>query len=132
MRTTQGQAAFGHNVQATITDSYTVKKIQIGTVSRVLPMGVERIYFRVQTPTNQFSVNYFNLQMIPAKLSRSAKQHPSNSAHFMRRCEGVCRYIFTKSSFLLTSEPSSRRVPCVGRVWLAQAHTQAFQTPPST
>jgi hypothetical protein len=31
----------------------------------------------------------------------------------------------------LISEPNPRRVPRVGRVWLAQAHTQAFQTPPS-
>jgi hypothetical protein len=44
----------------------------------------------------------------------------------------VCRYIFTNSLFLMISEPNSRRAPCVGRVWLAQAHTQAFQTPPST
>jgi hypothetical protein len=40
--------------------------------------------------------------------------------------------MFTKSSFLLIFEPNSRRVPRVGRVWLAQAHTQAFQTTLST
>jgi hypothetical protein len=38
--------------------------------------------------------------------------------------------MFTKSSFLLIYKPNSRRVPRVGRVWLAQAHTQGFETPP--
>jgi hypothetical protein len=31
------------------------------------------------------SVNYFNFGIIPAKLSRSAKQHPSNLVHLMRK-----------------------------------------------
>jgi hypothetical protein len=39
--------------------------------------------------------------------------------------------MFTNSSFLLISEPNSRRVPRMGRVCLVQAHTQALQTPPS-
>jgi hypothetical protein len=49
-------------------------------------MCVERNFFGVQTLKNRFVMNYFNLQIIPAKLSRSAKhQLPSNSAHLMRR-----------------------------------------------
>jgi hypothetical protein len=48
-------------------------------------MRVARTYSGVLTPTNQFVMNYYNLQIIPAKLSRIAKQHPSNSAHLMRR-----------------------------------------------
>jgi hypothetical protein len=73
-------------------------------------------------------VIYFSFRNIPVKLSRNAKQHPSNSDHLIRHdlC-GVCRYMVTNSSLLLTSEPNSRRVPRVG-----QAHTQPFQTPPST
>jgi hypothetical protein len=45
---------------------------------------------------------------------------------------GFCRHMLTNSSFLLIYKPNSRCVPRVGRVLLAQAHTQAFQTPPST
>jgi hypothetical protein len=33
----------------------------------------------------KFSVNYLNFRNIPANLSRIAKEHPSNSAHLMRR-----------------------------------------------
>jgi hypothetical protein len=96
------------------------------TVERAFSIRVERTYFGDQKSTNRCFVNCLNLQIIPAKLSRSAKQHPSNSAHLKGAdlC-GVCRYIVTNSSLLLTSEPNSRRVPRVGRVWLAQAHTQA-------
>jgi hypothetical protein len=48
-------------------------------------MRVERTYSGAQTHKNRFSVNYLYLRAIPAKLSRSAKQHPSNSAHPMRQ-----------------------------------------------
>jgi hypothetical protein len=95
-------------------------------------MRVERAPSGVQTLTNLFGMIFFNFRIFPAKLSRGAKQHPSNSAHLMRRFVWGCRYMFTNSSFLLTSEPNSRRMPRVGRVWLAQPYTQAFQTPPST
>jgi hypothetical protein len=58
-------------------------------------MRVERIYSGVQTPTNQFDMNHFNLRITPAKLSRSAKQHPSNSAHLMRRfVRGLPVYVY--------------------------------------
>jgi hypothetical protein len=40
--------------------------------------------------------------------------------------------MFTKSLFLLNYKPSSQRVPRVGRVWLAQAHTQALKSPSTT
>jgi hypothetical protein len=70
--------------------------------------------------------------IILAKLSRSVNQHPSNSARLMRRfVRGLSIYVH-QFSFLLIFDPNSRRVPRVGRVWLAQAHTQTFQTPPST
>jgi hypothetical protein len=85
MRTTQGQAAFGHNVQAILTYSYMVKTFPKGTGGRALKIRVERTYSKVQTPTNRFVTNYLNLQIIPAELSRSAKQHPSKSAHLLRR-----------------------------------------------
>jgi hypothetical protein len=95
MRTTQGQAPFGHNVQAIITYSNMVKACLTRTVGRVFSMRVERIYSGVQTPTNRFSANYFDLQIIPAKLSRNAKQHPSNSAHLMRRfVRGLSIYVY--------------------------------------
>jgi hypothetical protein len=48
-------------------------------------MRVERIYFGVQTLTNKLYLNCCNSIITPAKLSRSAKQHPSNAAHIMRR-----------------------------------------------
>jgi hypothetical protein len=58
-------------------------------------MRVERTYSGVQTLTNEFVINYFNLQIIPAKLSRSAKQHPSNSAHLLRRfVRGLSIYVY--------------------------------------
>jgi hypothetical protein len=34
--------------------------------------------------------------------------------------------MFTNSLFLLNYKPNSRRVPRLGRVWLAQAHTTLF------
>jgi hypothetical protein len=55
------------------------------TVGRAFSMRIERTYSGVQTPTNIFSVNCFNFRVTPVKLSRSAKQHPSKSAHLMRR-----------------------------------------------
>jgi hypothetical protein len=61
------------------------KRCIIGTVRRVISMHVQHTYSRVHTPTNEFSVNYLYFRIIPAMLSRSAKQHPSNSAHLMRR-----------------------------------------------
>jgi hypothetical protein len=97
MRTTQGQAAFGHNVQAIVTYSYMVKTFITGTVGRVFSMCVERTYSGVKTHTNQFLMNYYNLRIIPAPLSRSAKQHPSKSAHLMRRFVrglSICVYQF--------------------------------------
>jgi hypothetical protein len=40
-------------------------------------------------------MNYFNLQIIPAKLSRSAKQHPSETAHLLRRfVRGLSIYFY--------------------------------------
>jgi hypothetical protein len=95
MRTTQGQAAFGHNAQATITYSNIVKTFLLGTVGRVFSMRVERNYDKVQKPTDRFVMNYLNLRNIPAKLGRSAKQHPSNLAHFMRRfVRGLSIYVY--------------------------------------
>jgi hypothetical protein len=78
-----------------------VNLFMIGTVGRIFSMLVERTYAEVQTPSNQLYMNYFNLQIIPAKLSRSAKQHPSNSAHLIRRfVRGLSIYI--DQSFILT------------------------------
>jgi hypothetical protein len=59
-------------------------------------MRVERTYFEVRTPTNEFSVNYPNFRRnIPAKPSRSAKQDPSNSAHRKRRFVlGLSIYVY--------------------------------------
>jgi hypothetical protein len=88
---------------------------------------------RVQTPTPDFFVNYHKFHNIRAKLSRYAKQHPSNSAHLMRRFCGVFRYKFT-NLFIITTDvykPDSRDVPRVGQMWLVEPHTQAFQIPPS-
>jgi hypothetical protein len=44
MRTTKGQAAFGHNVQWIITYSFMFKKLVLGTVGRFVSMRVERTY----------------------------------------------------------------------------------------
>jgi hypothetical protein len=105
------------------------KLFQTGTDGRVFSMRVKRLYSRVKNFTNKFSLNYLNFRNIPSKLSRAAKQYPSNSAHLMTRfVRGVSIYVHQ----FFIPEPNSRRVPRVGRVWLAQAHTQAFQTPPST
>jgi hypothetical protein len=49
-------------------------------------MRVERTYSGVQTPTKKSVMNYFNLRIISGKADRSAKQHPSNSAHLI--CAG--------------------------------------------
>jgi hypothetical protein len=60
-------------------------------------MRVERTYSRVimKTPTNRFVMNYFNLRIIPAQLSRSAKQHTSKSAHLLRRfVRGLSIYVY--------------------------------------
>jgi hypothetical protein len=57
-------------------------------------MRVERTYSGVQTPTNEFSVNYSYLQIIPVKLSRSAKQHPSNLGHLRRFVRGLLIYVY--------------------------------------
>jgi hypothetical protein len=98
MRTTQGQVAFGHNVQTILPYLHNMgKKIQKDTVGRDFSMRVERTYSRVQTLVNEFSVNCFNFRIIPAKLSRSVKQHPSNSAHLMRRfVRGISIYGYLK------------------------------------
>jgi lactate dehydrogenase-like 2-hydroxyacid dehydrogenase len=54
MRTTQGQGAFGRNVQTIITYQKNVNALGIGTVGRAFAMRAERIYFGVHTPTNYF------------------------------------------------------------------------------
>jgi hypothetical protein len=41
-------------------------------------MRVNPVYSRTQKYTNEFSVIYYIFRDIPAKLSRSAKQHPPN------------------------------------------------------
>jgi hypothetical protein len=103
MRTTLGQDAFGHNVQAIITYLIIVKTFLTCTVGRVISVRVQHTYSRVHTPTNEFSVNYLYFRIIPAMLSRSAKQHPSNSAHFMSRFVrglSICIYqLFIPSDF---------------------------------
>jgi hypothetical protein len=58
---------------------------ETGTVGRAFSMLIQRKYSWVQTSTNIFYVNYSNFHNIPAKLSRSAKQYPSKSAHLMMR-----------------------------------------------
>jgi hypothetical protein len=86
MRTTHGQAAFGHNIQLITTYSKMVKTyFETCTVGRVFSMRVERTYSGIQTFINNVSMNYRYLQIVNAKLSRCAKQHPSNSGHLMRR-----------------------------------------------
>jgi hypothetical protein len=60
-------------------------------------MRVKRTYSKVPTPTTVFLVNDSYFHNIPAKLSRIDKQHPSNSAHFMRRFVrglSICTYQF--------------------------------------
>jgi hypothetical protein len=44
MRATQGQGAFGHNIQTIITYSNKVKLFETGTVGLIFSMRVERIY----------------------------------------------------------------------------------------
>jgi hypothetical protein len=46
--------------------------------------GVNQLIFHSVIVVNNF-VSYSDLRNVPAKLSRNAKQHPSNSAHFVRR-----------------------------------------------
>jgi hypothetical protein len=78
-----------------MTSSNMVKRYETGTVGRVFSILVEETYFGVQTLANKFSVNYVNLRIISAKLSRSAKQHPSNSAHLMRWfVRGLSKYVY--------------------------------------
>jgi hypothetical protein len=82
MRTTQGQAAFGYNIQAVITYMGS-KKLKHE------PLGVFRqCALHALTPKFTHPQNYFydfNFFDILAKLSRNAKQHPSNYAHIMKR-----------------------------------------------
>jgi hypothetical protein len=71
---------------------------------------------------NKAFVNYSNVHNIPAKLSRSAKQHPSYLAHFMSglvRGLSTCDYQFSIVYQFLHLKHGSQRVPRVGRVWLA-------------
>jgi hypothetical protein len=54
MRTTQGQASFGQNVQTIITYSKRFKYSQTGgTVGRAFSIRIERIYIRVLTLINK-------------------------------------------------------------------------------
>jgi hypothetical protein len=126
MRKTQGQAAFGHNVQTIISYSIIVKT---GTVGRVFSMRVVLMYSIVQTPTKLFDQLFVSMN-IPGKLSCSAKQHPSNSAHLtMPYVLGLSIYVY---QFFIPTDFRAKFPTCAtrGAVWLAQAHTQAFQTPP--
>jgi hypothetical protein len=66
-----------------------LKYFETCTVGRAFSISVELNYSRDQTPINIFPVICSIFQDVPAKLSRIAKQHPSNSAHLMRRLCGV-------------------------------------------
>jgi hypothetical protein len=95
-------------------------------------MGVERTYFGVQKQIHKVYVNH----LVSTLIRQSWAAVPSNTRRIRLTswddlC-GVCRYMFTNSLLLLISKPNSRRTPRVGRVWLAQSHTQAFPTSPST
>jgi hypothetical protein len=58
-------------------------------------MRVERTYFG-------FSLNHFNFHIFQAKLSRSAKQRPSNSAQLMKRFgRGLSTYVY---QFLISND----------------------------
>jgi hypothetical protein len=58
-------------------------------------MRVQHVYCEAHTPTNAFSINYSNFHNSPAKVSRSAKQHPSNSAHLLKRfVRGLSKCIY--------------------------------------
>jgi hypothetical protein len=58
LRKTQGQAAFGNNVQIKMFHhnllKYSQNLFQTGTVGRVFSMRVERTYFGAQNPTSDF------------------------------------------------------------------------------
>jgi hypothetical protein len=95
MRTTQGQAAFGHNVQAIINLSCMVQtSCDMYRWTRIV--NARRMHLlQVQTLTNRFVLNYCNLRIIPAQLSRSAKQHPSKSTHLLIRfVRGLSIYVY--------------------------------------
>jgi hypothetical protein len=82
MCTTQGQAAFGHNVQAIITYSNFVKTFS-NRYRWTRLFNARRTH--LLRSSNTHYVNCCNYRIVPAKLSRNAKQHSSNSAHLMRR-----------------------------------------------
>jgi hypothetical protein len=95
MRTTEGQADSATMFKRSELAYIWSKLFILGTVGRVVAMCVECTYSGVQTLTNRFYMNYFNLRIILAKLSRGAKQHPSNSAHLMRRSvRGLSMHVY--------------------------------------
>jgi hypothetical protein len=74
-------------------------------------MRVERIYSGVQAFTTEFPVNYFRI--IAAKLSRSAKKHPSYSARIMRRVvRGLSIYVY---QFLIPTHFQAQFQACAAR-----------------
>jgi hypothetical protein len=73
MRTTQGQAAFGQNVQTIITYSNTVKSFS-NRYRWTRFFNARRTLLLENSNTHQkISMNYFDFHIISAKLSRSAK-----------------------------------------------------------
>jgi hypothetical protein len=85
VRINQRQGAFGQNVLTIITSPNRVKPfLNICHWTRLF--NARRTHLlRSSNPHKTIPMNYSNFRIIPAKLSRSAKQHPSNSAHLMRR-----------------------------------------------
>jgi hypothetical protein len=84
MRTTQGQDAFGHTVQ----NNHILVKYGESFLNHVpldAPFQCALNASTLELKHSQCFVDYFDFHITPAKLSRSAKQHPSNSAHLMRR-----------------------------------------------
>jgi hypothetical protein len=84
MRTTQGQAAFGYSIQTIVAYSNIVKTCYHKYCWTRLFIARRTHVLQSSCIHKQSLCELLYLRIIPAKLSRSAKQRPSNSSHLMR------------------------------------------------
>jgi hypothetical protein len=86
MRTTQGQAAFGHNVQMVITYSNELKTFyNMYRWTRRFNVRLTHV-FRGLTPTNKISVNYSFSGVFQATPVEFGSPHEPICAEFIDAC----------------------------------------------
>jgi hypothetical protein len=129
MRTTQGQASFGHSVQTLITYSNELKT-SLNRHRRTRLFNVLRRMHIFPSSTTHKSA-FIEIFYHPGYSGKAEPYCQATLVEFASQTrEAVCARsvdtLLTNFSFLMMYMPNSRRVPRVGRVWLAKAHTQAI------